>query len=91
MPLHVDVVAADHMVWSGEAQMVVARTSDGDLGILPGHTPVLALLAAGEFTVTPVQGDPVTASLEGGFLSVEHDRVTVVSGPAAVMSGSTGR
>ena len=91
MPLQVDVVSADHMVWSGEASAVVARTIDGEVGILPGHTPVLALLAPGEFRVTPTSGDVVTAELEGGFLSVEHDRVTVVSGSAAVVPGSSAR
>ena len=47
MPLTVDLVAADHKVWSGEASMVVARTLDGDLGVLPGHTPVLAVYDVG--------------------------------------------
>lgn len=90
MPLRVEVVAADRQVWSGEASMLVARTVDGEMGVLPGHAPVLALLAPGDVRVTPVSGEPVVASLEGGFLSVEHDRVTVVS-DSAVVSGSATR
>ena len=55
-PLKVSVVAADHEVWSGEASMVVARTVEGQIGILAGHEPLLAMLAAGEVRVTLVGG-----------------------------------
>lgn len=79
MPLEVELVAADHKVWSGEASMVVARTLDGDLGVLPGHTPVLAVLAASDITIKSVDGAEVVAHCDGGFLSVEHDRVMIVS------------
>ena len=89
MPLQVELVSADRKVWSGEASIVVARTVDGDLGIMPGHAPVLAVLAAGEIKITPVSGDDVYATVDGGFLSVEHDRVTLVSDTAAVTAGST--
>lgn len=84
MPLQVELVSADSRVWSGEASIVVARTVDGDLGILPGHAPVLALLAPGEVRIQPVSGDAVTATTDGGFLSVEHDRITLVSDQAAI-------
>ena len=47
-PLQVELVAADRRVWTGEASMVSARSIDGDLGILPGHTPTLVVLAPGE-------------------------------------------
>lgn len=89
MPLQVELVSADRKVWSGEATMVIARTVEGDLGILPGHAPVLAVLASGEIKIRPAAGDQLTVSAEGGFLSVEHDRVTVVSDQAAVVLGST--
>lgn len=84
MPLQVEVVSADRKVWSGEASMVVARTVEGEIGVLPGHAPLLAVLAEGEVRVTPVSGEQVTATLSGGFVSVEHDRVTIVSDVAAV-------
>ncbi len=90
MPLQVEVVAADRKVWSGEASMVVARTVEGEVGVLPGHAPLLAVLAEGDVRVTPVSGEAVTASLTSGFVSVEHDRVTIVS-DGAVMSGAQGR
>ncbi len=89
MPLQVELVSADRKVWSGEASMVVARTVEGDMGVLPGHAPVLAVLATGEIKIRPTSGEQLTVSAEGGFLSVEHDRVTVVSDHATVVSGSS--
>ncbi len=88
MPLQVELVSADSRVWSGEASLVVARTVDGELGILPGHAPVLAVLAAGEVRISPVEGSPVVAAVDGGFLSIEHNRVTVVSDSASLAAGS---
>ena len=84
MPLQVELVSADRRVWSGEASIVVVRTVDGDLGVLPGHAPVLAVLAPGDVKIEPVQGEVVTATVDGGFLSVEHDRITLVSDRASI-------
>jgi len=84
-PLKVSVVAADHEVWSGEATMVVARTVEGQIGILAGHEPLLAMLAAGEVRVTLVGGSVVTAQADDGFLSVENDTVTVVARQAELV------
>jgi F-type H+-transporting ATPase subunit epsilon len=87
VPLEVTLVSADRRVWSGEASRVIARTVDGDIGILGGHAPLLAVLAPGEIRIAPTSGSEVVANLDGGFLSVEHDRVTVVSDSADVASG----
>ncbi|NEN07381.1 F0F1 ATP synthase subunit epsilon [Diaminobutyricibacter tongyongensis] len=84
-PLKVSVVAADHEVWSGEATMVVARTVEGQIGILAGHEPLLAMLATGEVRVTQVGGSVVTAQADDGFLSVENDTVTVVARQAELV------
>ena len=84
--LAVSVVAADHEVWSGEAKQVVARTTEGEIGILAGHEPILAVLAAGEVRVTTLDGAVVTANAEDGFLSVQNDTVTVVAGAATLVS-----
>ena len=62
MPLHVELVSADRLVWSGDASMVVARTTDGEIGVLTGHSPVLGLLVGGEVRITPVDGPAVTAA-----------------------------
>ncbi len=88
MPLRVELVSADRRVWSGDASMIVARTVDGEMGVLPGHAPVLGVLARGEVRVMSITGDEVVATVDGGFLSVEHDRVTVVSDSAALVTGS---
>ena len=77
--LDVDVVAADRTIWSGEARMVSAPSAEGDVGILPGHTPLLAVLRPGVVRITPVSGEVVRATVEAGFLSVDADRVTVVT------------
>ncbi|MGO4536898.1 F0F1 ATP synthase subunit epsilon [Leifsonia sp. 2MCAF36] len=83
--LTVSVVAADHEVWSGEASMVVARTVEGQIGILPGHEPLLAILAQGEVRVTLNGGESITAQADDGFLSVENNTVTVVARQAELV------
>lgn len=77
-PLQVELVAADRRVWTGEASMVRARSMDGELGILPGHTPLLGVLVSGDVVIHGEGGDQ-TATIDSGFLSVEHDRVTIVA------------
>jgi F-type H+-transporting ATPase subunit epsilon len=84
VPLQVELVSADRKVWSGDASIVVVRTVDGELGILPGHAPVLAVLAEGDIKIEPTSGEVITAHAAGGFLSVEHNRVTLVSDRAAI-------
>ena len=76
--LKVQLVAADREVWSGEASMVRARSIDGELGILPGHTPLLGVLVSGDVAIHGDGGTQV-ASIDSGFISVEHDRVTIVA------------
>ena len=78
MPLQVEIVAADRKVWEGEASQVSARSIDGELGILPGHTPILCVLAEGEVRVKPT-GRGASAQMDGGFLSVDHDKVTIIA------------
>lgn len=77
--LQVSVVAADHEVWSGTAKQIIARTLIGEIGLLPGHQPMLAILGPGEVRVTLEDGSVVKASAEDGFLSFEHDTVTIVA------------
>ena len=77
--LTVSVVSADQEIWSGPASMVVARTTEGQIGILPGHEPMLAILSAGEVRITSAGGASISANAEDGFLSVEHDTVTIVA------------
>jgi F-type H+-transporting ATPase subunit epsilon len=77
--LEVDIVDADGKVWSGPARQVSAPAFDGEMGILPGHTPVLAVLRAGEVRVTEHAGTPALRwRVDGGFMSVDSDQVTLV-------------
>ncbi|MEY4451062.1 MAG: hypothetical protein RLZZ380_183 [Actinomycetota bacterium] len=77
--LRVELVAADKAVWAGEAKMVIAKTVEGEIGLLAGHEPMLAILSSGEVRITLTDGDKLTANAEDGFLSVEHDVVTIVA------------
>jgi len=83
--LTVSVVSADHEVWSGEATMVVARTVEGEIGILSGHEPMLAILAAGEVRMTLPDGSKVLAEAADGFLSVDNNTVTIVARKAELV------
>ncbi|TDE96023.1 F0F1 ATP synthase subunit epsilon [Occultella glacieicola] len=81
MPLNVEIVSPDRTWWSGEAVSVGAPAADGDLGILTGHQPVLAVLRPGVVRVRPTSGEPVTMDVDGGFISVDQDSVTIVVDP----------
>lgn len=83
--LKVSVVSADQEIWSGEAKQIIARTTEGEIGILPGHEPILAILAKGEVRVTAVNGTSVTAKADDGFLSVDNNVVTIVARNAELL------
>jgi F-type H+-transporting ATPase subunit epsilon len=59
--------------------MVIAKTVEGEIGLLAGHEPMLAILSSGEVRITLTDGDKLIANAEDGFLSVEHDVVTIVA------------
>lgn len=77
--LQVEVVSADRLVWSGEATMVIARTTEGDVGVLPGHAPILSLLIDGVVDVQTVEGETWVAAVSAGFLSVANNRISVLA------------
>lgn len=77
--LNVQVVAADRSVWSGTAESLVAKTTEGEIGILAGHEPVLALLAPGVVRVKVSATETVSAAVPGGFLSMSEDTVMVLA------------
>ena len=77
--LHVEVVSADRVVWSGESAGVIARTVDGDIGVLPGHAPMLALLVPSACEVTTDGGHREIVAVDGGFISVADGRVSILS------------
>jgi F-type H+-transporting ATPase subunit epsilon len=78
--MHVELVAVDRPVWSGEASMVVARTAEGEIGVLDGHTPLLATLEPGWLVRVLREGeDELRVAVHGGFLSVREDGVSVMA------------
>jgi F-type H+-transporting ATPase subunit epsilon len=84
--LEVSLVAMDHPVWSGRAKIVVATTPEGEIGIMAGHEPVLALLTDGLVRIETPEGERVTAAVHGGFFSVANDRVAVLAETAELGS-----
>lgn len=78
-PMHVELVAADRTVWSGEANSVVARTTEGDIGILPGHQPMLAVLVEGVVEVHTDANEHWVAAVDSGFLSVADNRISILA------------
>jgi len=76
--LKVEVVTPDKRVWSGEATMVSARTLDGDLGVLPNHTPLLGVLADGTVSIKSSDGSVNDFVINGGFISVSNNRVSIL-------------
>ena len=76
--LKVEVVTPEKRVWSGEATMVSARTFDGDLGVLPNHTPLLGVLADGTVSIKSSDGSVNDFVINGGFISVSNNRVSIL-------------
>lgn len=78
--MSIELVAVERRLWSGEATAVVAETTEGEIGILPGHEPVLGQLVEGGIVrITTTDKDVVTAAVHGGFLSVMGDGVSVLA------------
>ena len=88
MTLRVKLVVPEGEVWAGDADRVVAKTLDGDIGVLTGHTPVLGILAAGSLVRILPEGASasgwVQAAVGGGFLSVADDKVSILAREAAL-------
>lgn len=83
--LHVRVVVPEGEIWAGTADRVIAKTLDGDIGILTGHTPVLGILATGSLVrILPEAGSWVQAAVAGGFLSVADDKVSILARAASL-------
>ena len=79
--MHVEVVTAERELYSGEADMVVAPGSEGQLGILPRHAALLTTLKAGEMRIK-LGGSEEPLFVSGGFLEVSNNQVTVLADAA---------
>jgi F-type H+-transporting ATPase subunit epsilon len=90
--VQVELVVPDGQVWSGNARMVIAKTLDGDIGILGSHPPVLGILAEGSVVeiLDPEEGSSAQGGMRiavrSGFLSVHDDRVSILARDAEIGS-----
>jgi F-type H+-transporting ATPase subunit epsilon len=85
--LQVEVVSPERVLWSGEAEMVTARTvGGGDIAFLTGHAPFVGALEIAKLTVRPPDGPDEVVAVHGGFVEVSGDRVTILSDVAEIAS-----
>jgi F-type H+-transporting ATPase subunit epsilon len=84
--LQVALVVPDRELWSGEARTIIAKTTEGDIGVLSGHSPMFGILAEGSLVeILPPEGSDqpaLRAAVSGGFLSVAADKVSVLAAQA---------
>ncbi len=81
-PLRVEVVSAEGLIWEGDAVQVIARTTEGDIGILANHEPFMGILVPGAAEVFTTDGTREIVAVDGGFLSVSNNRVSLLNGYA---------
>ncbi len=80
----VDVVSPEATVWSGRATIVIARTPEGELGIMADHEPLMATCATGPIEIEAESGERTTIGVHGGFLQVLDNQVTLITDRAEV-------
>jgi F-type H+-transporting ATPase subunit epsilon len=76
--MNVALVAADRLLWSGEATVVNTRTLAGEIGIMANHTPLLSVLEPGQVDVRTVDDGHWVAAIDGGFISVANNQVSIL-------------
>jgi F-type H+-transporting ATPase subunit epsilon len=87
LPLQVELVSPERILYSGEAEMVIARTAGGDIAFLTGHAPFLGALGIGVVRIKPAGGGgEEVAAVHGGFVEVRDDRVIILSDVAELAS-----
>ena len=84
----VEVVTPERLVWSGEAEIIIARGADGELGVLPHHAPLITFLLDGDVRIRRPDAPELVLHATGGFLEVKPDRVTVLSDAVDVQGGT---
>jgi F-type H+-transporting ATPase subunit epsilon len=77
--LQVELVSPEQILFSGDSQMVICRTTDGEIAFLTGHAPFVGALGIGTVTIRLPDGSDEKAAVHGGFVEVSHDRVTILS------------
>ncbi len=85
MALQVELVSPERILYSGEADMVIARTTEGEIAFMTGHTPFIGSLGVGPVSIRTSEGDDVVAAVHEGFVEVTDDRVTILSDVAELV------
>ena len=85
MPLHLEIVTPERLAYSDEVDMVLVPGIEGELGVLPHHTPLVSLLGVGELKIRKGGAEEVFA-IAGGFLQVRPDKVVVMAETAEIDS-----
>lgn len=86
MTMQVDLVSPERILYTGEANMVIARTTDGEIAFLTGHAPFIGALGIGEVMIRPLEGADEHVAVHGGFVEVSNDKVTILSDVAELAS-----
>lgn len=79
MGLVVQLVSPERVLYEGDAEMVVGRTTDGELAFMPGHVPLVGALGIAKVRVLLADQSEVVAAVHGGFVEVSNNRVTILS------------
>ena len=82
-----EVVSPESIVWSGSAEMLVTRTTEGEIGILADHEPTMAALSTGSTVIVAEGGERTTLAIHGGFLQILHNEVTLLTDRAEIADG----
>ena len=77
--LNVSVVSPERSLWSGPAKSLIAKTPEGEIGIMAGHEPILALLVEGPLRIEEPDGRKLLIAVHGGFFSVDSNKVSVLA------------
>ena len=88
MTMTVQVVSPERILWSGEAEMVTARTIEGgDISFQTGHAPFVGALQTGKVIIRPADADPIVFAVHGGFVEVSNNEISVLSDVAEHADG----
>lgn len=84
---HLDIVSPEAVLWSGEAIMLITRTTEGEIGVLAHHQPLMASLVPWSAVITPANGPKVVLAVRGGFLQIMSNRATLLTDLARMVEG----
>ena len=82
-----EVVSPESIVWSGQAEMLITRTTEGEIGVLADHEPTMAALATGSTVITAEGGEKTTLAIHGGFMQILDNEVTLLTDRAEIVEG----